>query len=193
MPQVILHRTKTNRLLLISILLSALVVEARGDVIGFDSDRWVLKDAEIVHHLDRDCLSGVAYLKDVEFENGVIEVDIAVDGTRSYPGIIFRMQSEADYEYLYMRPHASDSYTDRLQYAPVFNRVTSWQLYNGEGFTAPAVLPMNRWMHLKMEIHGRQARVYLDESDRPALIIHDLKHGRTKGTLGVMGPKSRAA
>jgi sugar lactone lactonase YvrE len=174
-------------------LLSPIQIRAQGDIIDFESDLWVLKNAQIVQHMERKCLSGYAYLKDLEFENGVIEVDIAADGTRSYPGIVFRMQSEQDYERFYIRPHRSNLYPDVLQYTPAFNGVDSWQLYNGEGFTAIANIPVNQWIHLKMEISGTQARVYLNNEEKPALVITDLKHGISRGTIGVFGPKNKTA
>jgi len=174
-------------------LLSPIQIRAQGDIIDFESDHWVLKNAQIVQHMERKCLSGYAYLKDLEFENGVIEVDIAVDGTRSYPGIVFRMQSEQDYERFYIRPHRSNLYPDVLQYTPAFNGVDSWQLYNGEGFTAGASIPVNQWIHLKIEISGAQARIYLNNEEKPALVITDLKHGISRGTIGVFGPKDKTA
>jgi sugar lactone lactonase YvrE len=178
---------------LLFVILFPVQIIAQEDIIDFESDRWVLKDAQILQYMDRKCLSGYAYLKDLEFENGIIEVDIAVDGTRSYPGIVFRMQSEQDYERFYIRPHRSNLYPDVLQYTPAFNGVDSWQLYNGEGFTAGASIPVNQWIHLKIEISGKQARIYLDNEEKPALVITDLKHGITRGTIGVFGPKNKTA
>lgn len=165
----------------------------QSDIIDFDSQRWVLRSADIVNHLGRKSLCGYAYLKDVEFQNGVIEVDVAVDGKRSYPGIVFRMQSGENCERFYLRPHRAGLYPDALQYTPVINKVAGWQLYSGNGFTAFAFIPANRWIHLKMEVHGKQARVYLNGNQRPALVIHDLKHGISKGTVGLMGPKNKTA
>jgi hypothetical protein len=50
-----------------------------------------------------------------------------------------------------------------------------------------------RWFHVKIEVSGKQARVYLGNSGRPALVIPDLKHGLGRGTLGVMGPLNGTA
>jgi hypothetical protein len=159
----------------------------------FTSDQWVMADAEIIQHLDRTCLMGTAYLKDVDFENGVIEVDVAVTGDRSYPGLVFRMQSPLNYERFYIRPHRAPFYPDALQYTHVVNGVASWQLCQGEGYTTLAEIPENQWIHLKMEISGSQARVYLDDMKHPVLVIPRLKHGQSRGTLGVMGPRDRTA
>lgn len=174
-------------------LLFVATAVAQDGIMDFESDLWVLKDAEIVQHMGRGCLMGYAYLKDVEFENGVIEVDVAVDGKTSYPGILFRMQSEKDYERFYIRPHRAGRYPDALQYTPGFNGIDGWQLYNGKGCTSGAEIPTDQWVHLKMEVFGTQAKVFLGDAEQPALIITDLKHGVTRGTIGLMGPKDKTA
>ncbi|MCP4150379.1 MAG: hypothetical protein GY757_21705, partial [bacterium] len=166
---------------------------SQDDIIGFESKSWISKGAKVVNHLGRRCLIGTAYLKDVEFQNGVIEVDIAVNGKRSYPGIIFRIQSLENYERFYIRPHRAGLYPDALQYTPVFNGVAAWQLYSGPGFTAWAKIPANKWIHLKMEINGDQARLFIDNSPNPLLVIPKLKHGFSKGSIGIMGPKDNSA
>ncbi len=163
----------------------------QGEIVPFDSERWELQNAEIVDHLGRKCLAGSGYLKDLEFENGVIEVDVALSGHRSYPGIIFRFQSGANYERVYLRPHRALLYPDAVQYTPVFNGNAGWQLYNGKGYTGGASLPPNQWIKLKLEVSGKQARFYID--DKPALIITDLKHGISKGSIGLSAPKNKTA
>jgi sugar lactone lactonase YvrE len=161
--------------------------------VGFESERWTLVDAEMRNLYGRECLSGAAYLNDVEFENGVIEVDVAVDGARSYPGIIFRLQSEKSYERIYIRPHRAGLYPDAIQYTPVFNGVAGWQLYNGEGLTAPAEIPVEEWIHLRLEVLGSQARLFLNGGAEPSLEITGLKHGVGRGAIGLLGPKNSTA
>jgi len=183
----------TSFVALLCMLLSVLSATGQDDVADFESDSWVLRNAEVVDRLGRKCLMGFGILKDVEFENGIIEVDVAVDGTRSYPGIVFRVQSERDYERFYIRPHRAGLYPDALQYTPVFNGIEGWQLYSGEGYTAEASIPTNEWIRLRMEIQGRQARVFINNSSKPALLIDDLKHGESKGAIGVLGPRDGTA
>jgi len=184
---------KTGVAILFGIMLMGLRVSAQEGAVDFESHRWRVTDGEIVTHLGRRSLAGTALLKDLKFQNGVIEVDVAVNGQRSYPGLIFRMHSRGNYERVYLRPHRAGLYPDAIQYTPVFSGVAGWQLYHGKGFTAGAGIPAGRWVHLKMEIHGAQARVYLGSADRPALVIDDLKHGEKKGLIGVMGPKDGTA
>jgi sugar lactone lactonase YvrE len=174
-------------------VLSVFPMMVSAGVIDFNSDHWDLKDAEIKDYLGRKALTGSAFLKDVVFENGVIEVDLAMDHKQSYPAIIFRRQSEGDYEHVYFRPHRAGHYPDALQYAPAFNGVAGWQLYNGAGFTAGLSLPANQWIHVRLEVMGTQARVFVGESNQPALVINDLKRGRSKGALGLAGPRDGTA
>jgi sugar lactone lactonase YvrE len=171
------------------ILLNGLFAQDVG--VPFDSDRWILQNAEIVEKLGRKCLTGSGYLKDVEFENGVIEVDVALSGHRSYPGIIFRVQSQANYERIYLRPHRANLYPDAVQYTPSFNGVSGWQLYNGKGYTSAATLPSKQWLRLKIEVMGKQARFYID--DQLTLLVTDLKHGISKGSVGISSPSNMTA
>jgi sugar lactone lactonase YvrE len=174
-------------------LLTPAEVRAQDDFIDFESDRWVLADAEIVEHLGRPSLAGMAYLDGVEFSNGVIEVDIAVDGRRAYPGINFRMQSPAAYERLYVRPHRAGLYPDAIQYTPVINRIAGWQLYSGEGFTASAEIEENQWTRLRIEVLGTRAKVYWGDMVTPALEINELQHGISSGTIGLMCQRDGSA
>jgi sugar lactone lactonase YvrE len=164
-----------------------------GGIVDFESGRWAMPNAETVEHLGRTCLMGTAYLPDVEFENGVIEVDLAVTGARTYAGINFRMQSSQDLESFYVRPHRAGLYPDALQYTPVMNGISSWQVYSGEGYTAGTDIPENQWVHVRLEIMGQQARVFLGEDPEPALRIDHLEHGRSSGPIGLYGRRDGAA
>ncbi len=178
-------------MLFLSILL--VTASAAAAPIPFDEKNWVLDGATLGTHLERDALMGKALLKGVILEDGIIEVDIAVTGTRSYPGVIFRRESEGNYERFYLRPHRAGLYPDALQYTPTFGGVEGWQLYHGEGFTAGASLPPDRWIHVKIAIAGNQARVYLDNQEMPALVIGELVRGEGKGSIGLMGPQDGSA
>ena len=160
--------------------------EGPGEVIEFTPERWDLSNARIVDHLDRKALIGTAFLKDVDLEDGTIECDIAMKGgARSYPGLLFRVRSAEEYERVYLRPHRSPLYDDAVQYLAAFHGVDSWQFYNGPGLSSGAVIPTDRWVHVKIEVLGMQARVFLDNSPQPVLVIGDLKHGQSRGGLGL--------
>ena len=181
-------------IILFGLVCSSACLALQGEVVDFESDRWTLVNAEVVEHMGRKALIGTAYLKDVEFENGVIEVDIYVDGrrdNRSYPGLVFRMQSMENCERFYIRPHRTWLYPDALQYTPVINGIAGWQMASGEGYTDLITFPTEEWVHVKMEFSGSQARVYVDDMDSPALAIPHLGHGVSKGSIGLFGPCPR--
>ena len=182
-------------ILSLALLLPALPLPGADDAIDFASDRWTIANGRVVEHLGRTSLAGSASLKDALFEDGVIEVDLAVTGARSYPGVLFRMESPRDFERVYLRPHRAgpSGYPDAVQYLPGFNGVDGWQLYNGPGFTAGATIPAGQWVHLRIEVRGTQARVFLGDETEPVLRIHDLKRGHSKGTLGLNGPPDGSA
>jgi len=136
---------------------------------------------------------GAALLKGIEFENGIIEVDVAVDGRRSYPGIIFRMQSQFNRERVYIRPHRAGLYDDALQYVPTINGIDGWQLYTGTGYTAPLSIPEGEWIHIRLEVMGDRGQVFIGNSDKPNLVIFHLEHGLSKGKIGLLGPEDSSA
>jgi sugar lactone lactonase YvrE len=117
---------------------------------------------------------------------------VMVDGSRSYPGITFRAVSQLAYEELYIRPHAS-GLDDALQYAPVFSGVSCWQLYNGDGYTAPVEIPRGEWIHIRLEIRDRQARVFVGDPEHPALLIRQLQHEPVTGAIGVKSRRDSSA
>jgi hypothetical protein len=183
------------RVLTLALFLVALTASGADDSVDFGSERWTIASGRVVEHLGRKSLAGSASLKDAVFEDGVIEVDLAVTGARSYPGVLFRMETPRDFERVYLRPHRAgpSGYPDAVQYLPGFNGVDGWQLYNGPGFTAGATLPAGQWVHLRIEVRGTQARVFLGDSAEPVLQIHELKRGRSKGSLGLNGPPDGSA
>jgi DNA-binding beta-propeller fold protein YncE len=179
--------------LILALLLAAPVcAAAEGEIIPFDEQHWDLTGAQVVEHLGRTALAGSAVLKDVEFLDGVVEFEMALDGSRDYPGLSFRRQSPGDYEHFYIRPHNSTK-PEALQYAPVWGGVSCWQLYH-EGYIAAAEIPAGRWVPVRLEIKGTQMRVFFDNMEQPALVVTHLQRDPAAGGLalnGSPGPATR--
>jgi len=179
--------------LLICILLFIPFLSNSQEIIDFESEAWTIYSGKVTEHLGRKSLIGTAALNNVEFENGIIEVDMAVTGQRSYPGINFRIQSVSNYESFYIRPHRAGLYPDALQYTPSLNGIRGWQLYSGEGYTAHVMLPENEWFHVKIEVKGDRANIYINNSDQPSLAINKLELGLSKGSIGLNSPQDGSA
>ncbi len=188
------HGLRTGGLWLCGICcLSLTAVGSEMVAVPFDSEDWTVEGGRVVDHLDRTALAGGATLSGVAFTNGTIEVDLAVTGATSYPGIDVRIQGNGDGESIYLRPHRIERYGDGVQYGPKFNNVSCWQLYNGDGFTAGVDLPRGEWVTVRFEILGDRARVFLGDLERPILAIDDLKRELRSGAIGVRGPADGSA
>ena len=156
--------------------------------IPFDDERWQIEAAEFerVDYLGQQALKirgGAALLPDLDIKNGLVEFDIAVSEERGFAGLVFRLQDDANFEHFYIRPHQSGN-PDANQYTPVFNGVSAWQLYHGEGYGKPVDYRYDEWMHIKVLFAGSNAKVYID-SDEPVLHIGDLKRNELGGALGL--------
>jgi hypothetical protein len=157
--------------------------------VSADSPRWVLQgQAKAAEYLGRTSLlldGGAAVLNDFEMRDGIIDVDVATPASRGFFGIQFRITSEgANGEWVYLRQHKS-GLPDAMQYTPVLNTGANWQIYNGPGFTGAVDIPRDVWFHLRLEVSGAQAKLYVKDMDKPALVINDLKSGVQKGEVAL--------
>ena len=154
-----------------------------------DSPRWELQgQAKTAEYQGRKCLfldGGAAILKDFEMRDGVLDVDVATPASRGFFGFDFRIDATgANYEEVYLRQHKS-GLPDAMQYTPVLNTGRNWQLYNGPGFTGAVDIPKDTWFHLRLEVTGAQAKLFVKDMDKPALVMDDLKSGVQKGQVAL--------
>ena len=154
-----------------------------------DSPRWDLQgEAKVAEYQGRKCLSldgAAALLKDFEMQDGVIDVDVATPARRGFFGIQFRVADDgATAEWVYLRQHKS-GLPDAMQYTPVLHTGLNWQIYNGPGFTGAVDIPKDVWFHLRLEVAGAQAKLYVKDMDKPALVMNDLKTGAQKGEIAL--------
>ena len=154
-----------------------------------DSPRWQLEGgARVADHGGRRALlldGGAATVKDFELGDGVVEVDVATPAKRGFFGIQFRIDGEAgNGEWVYLRQHKS-GLPDAMQYTPVLHTGLNWQIYNGPGFTGAVEIPRDVWFHLRLELAGAQAKLYVNDTTTPALVMDDLKSGIRKGQIAL--------
>jgi len=154
-----------------------------------DSPRWQLEgQARPTEYNGRKCLyldGGAAILRDLEMRDGVIDVDVVTPANRGFFGIDFRLADNgANGERIYLRQHKS-GYPDAMQYTPVLNTGANWQIYSGPGFTGAIDIPKDVWFHMRLEVAGAQAKWYVKDMDKPALVMSDLKSGVQKGLIAL--------
>ena len=175
-------------LLLIGTLSPSPSLHAQAIDVPFDSSHWTMNapHAAFVEYLGRPSVrlgGGSALLKNVQFQDGTIEVDIS--GTTSgFAFLVFRAASANDGEDVYLRMGLSGT-PDAVQYMPMYGGLGSWKLYHGPGYTASAVFDAHAWTHLRIDVEGRSATVYVGDATVPTLKVPELKGARTIGSIGV--------
>ncbi len=142
-----------------------------------------------------------AFLKGIQIQDGTIEVDIAMKATTppgvrmpGFIGIAFRARTDAShYELFYLRPGNSHSENQAMrnhsvQYvaAPGFD----WYKLRREWpwvYESYADLQPEAWTKMKIEVHGRTAKLYVNGSDTPSLIVNGLKGEDLQGSVALWG------
>lgn len=164
------------------------------ETIPFTVENWTVYDGDFIEFDGKNAFQGTTLLNNYEFGNGTIEWDMYTTGKRGYPGIFFRMNGQQDYENFYTRPHKTNGYHyDALQYTPAYHGISCWQLYHGEGYTKEATIPSNQWVHYKLVVKDDQAKVFIGDMENVALIIHNLEHGISKGSIVLNGQTGGSA
>lgn len=162
---------------------------AATEIIPFNSPRWQIEAAEheIEEYLGKQSLrlkGGLAVISDAEFTDGVIEYLCSFPDARAFVGASWRIQDAANREEFYIRSHQAGN-PDANQYTPIFNGLSAWQLYHGEGFGAPVDYAFDTWIPVKIVVSGDQAEVYIGDLETPALFIDDLKREAAEGGVGL--------
>lgn len=169
--------------------LSARSLFAQERHLPFDSgwDYAAAPDRSIGPFLGREALrlrNGIAIRRDVSFQDGTIDFDVAVTEYRSFVYIQFRMTADEENEEIYLRPHKTNL-PDAIQYAPVFRGQSAWQLYHGPGNTARIPIPRNEWVHVRVVVQGQQAAYYLGDTTRPVLVVPRLGREARAGAIAL--------
>ena len=138
-------------------------------------ESWTATDGiQAVSYLGRSALyidRGVALARGVSMENGTLDLDLAATDTTSFLGVVFRAATPRFANVLFLRPGASGT-AEAVQYGPAFNSVgVAWQVYHGDGANAVCIVPRNRWIHLRVELEGPVARLYVDTATAPTLVV----------------------
>ena len=178
------------RLCLVGTLLTPLAARAQSSgpfVVPPDSSRWIFEGrAGVAEYLGRRCImldGGAATIKDLDLRDGVIDLDVATPAARGFFGIQFRTDSVSG-EFVYLRQHKS-GLPDAMQYTPVLNTGLNWQLYSGPGYTGAVDIPRDTWFHLRLAVTGAAARLFVQDTTRPALDMSDLKSGLEHGQVAL--------
>ena len=151
-----------------------------------------------------DAVNAASYavVKDMMFRDGSIEVDLsgqpasgAGSGARGFIGIAFRLQSDGQYEYIYLRPtngRADDqvrrNHSTQYSAHPDFDFAKSRQ-EAPEKYESYVDLQPGTWTHYKIDVDGRKARLYVNGADQPCLVVNDMRYAPQQGRVALwVGP-----
>ncbi len=164
--------------------------------------------AEPVNYLGRKCVritmdgddrDGLALLPGTDFQDGVIEADIALKvtvppGVR-YPGFIgiaFRTRPDATrYELFYVRPGNADAPDQAMRnHAVQYSSEPDYGWYRlrrqwPSVYESNADIAMETWIPLRIEVRGRTAKLFLNGSPKPSLVVDGLKGEDLHGAVGL--------
>jgi hypothetical protein len=157
---------------------------------------------QVIPKPDAANATSYALVKDVSFRDGVIEVDLAGQpaagapgAARGFIGIAFRLQGDGRYEYIYLRPtngRADDqvrrNHSTQYSSHPDFDFARSRQ-EAPEKYESYVDLQPGVWTKYKIEVAGRNARLYVNGAEQPCLIVSDLKLDPRDGGVALwVGP-----
>lgn len=144
---------------------------------------------------------GFAFVKGVDFRDGVIELEMATKTTTppgvrmpGFTGVAFRARPDASrFELFYLRPGNSRSEDQAMrnhsvQYTaePGFD----WERLRRQWpfiYESYADLQLDEWTPVKIEVHGRKARLFVNNSANPSLVVDGLKGEDLQGGVALWG------
>ena len=139
-------------------------------------------------------------INDISFQDGVVEVQLlsrllptASPQDRGFIGIAFRISEANDrFECIYIRPtngradiqlrrNRSTQYFSFPDYK--FDRLRKEAAGEYESY---ADMGLNEWINLRIEVKGAGAKLFINNSLQPVLVVNDLKHGPDmRGAIGL--------
>ena len=149
---------------------------------------WTATDSlRFEEYLGRPSLyinKGVALARGIELTDGVIEFEMAATPRTTFLGAAFHATRPDFAEIIFFRPGQSGT-SDAIQCGPAMNNLgAAWQVYHGEGANAATEITRERWRHVRIELAGGTARLFLDRQTEPVLTVPRLA-GTGGGALGV--------
>jgi len=171
-----------------SLLLLCTQAESAQTTIPLTPERWIATDSlRFTTYLGRPSLyinRGVALATGVEFRDGTLEYDMATPRGGNFMGAVFHATSAENSEVVFFRPGQSGT-MESVQYAPALNGVAAaWQIYHGDDANAAVALAFDAWLHVRIDVAGVTARLYLDNDTTAVLTVPRLA-GVSGSSVGV--------
>lgn len=167
------------------------------DLSGIEgTGNWITHNREASYykgevHLDGKAGDGLLWLKEMDFENGTISLDIKGrnEPGRSFVGMAFHGLDESTYDAIYFRPF-NFQHPERKGHAvqyishPEFTWHKLREEHSGEYENAVNPVPdPEEWFHVSIEVEHPVVKVYVNHSDEPSLTVQQISSGK-RGFVG---------
>jgi hypothetical protein len=176
-------------------------LEAKGVYMSIEkmNDKKIVKVVKDSTQTGAD-LPTFVKIKTVDFKDGSIEVKVlsrllktAPASSRGFIGVAFHIDSvNSRFEGIYLRPtngRAEDQLrrNHSIQYFSYpdydFDRLRKEAAGVYESY---ADMGLNEWITMRIEVQGKQAKLFLNDNKQPSLIVNDLKLGdNVSGAIGL--------
>lgn len=177
---------------------SIISVGSRHNIVDLDGEKVlrVVKDKNIIE----DDEATYAKFLDTDFHNGTIKLKVlskllldAPEHARGFIGIAFRINKDDSlFESIYIRP-ANGRCEIQLrrnratQYFsfPDFKYMHSRETNPGE-YESYVDIDLNQWIDFRVEVKDQKAKLFINDSESPVLIVNDMKMGsEARGAVGM--------
>ena len=185
---------KKEVLILVAIFMILTLMGCSSKIIHLANDNLDVRNRDIVSInnatntlvLNREIGDGIAIIKDLEFDEGIIELELKGENNpgKSFVGIAFNIQNDSTYEAVYFRPFnfKSDKKIRRehsVQY--IYHPKHSWRFlrtnFKGQ-FEAeyPRQPSPEDWFIIEVKIDDKKVYVYDKKTNTELLSIKRLTH-----------------
>jgi len=141
--------------------------------------------------------TGIIWLDDVNFSEGIIECDIlgkSAPRGSNFPGVVFHGVSDSTHDCVYFRPfnfRAENPENARHAVQYVAPPDWTWQKLRSENtgkYEKPITPPPDgdAWFRAKIVVEGGRISVFVNDAAQPSLVVAKL-NDRTAGRMGITG------
>jgi hypothetical protein len=140
--------------------------------------------------MDAKDASGLGILEDIEFDKGIIEVELLGENNpgKSFIGIAFNIQNDETYEVIYFRPFnfvAEEQIRKEHMVQYIFHPEFTWRKLRGERtgeFEKEIPIPPDPddWFKAIIKISEEKVEVYVNDISQPVLNVDRLSSAKSK-------------
>lgn len=147
-------------------------------------------DQEGAVELNAENSSGMGIIEDLEFEKGIIEIELLGENNpgKSFIGIAFNIQNEQTYEAVYFRPFnfvAEEKIRKEHMVQYIYHPEFTWRKLREERtgeFENEIRIPPNpdNWFKTRIHVKEKSVEVYVDDLSEPVLTVDRLSSTKSK-------------